>query len=637
MYSITLTASLLFALFCLSRGQTFSESRVGVKIIDEQYILVLHSKAGELFWSLEDRNQDEQADPRWYSVSGPKGVAIRSNPVLLELPNRNMSVVFVQGEDGQVYRGFVTVKTAKPVFSQWQQVANNLPADEGARLKGFDSVAVHMFQNQMYVFARSLTNSSHLYWSALSEAYTWSEWKMLGGGKALLNTDMAIAYNSFSKLLEAFMVSTDGYLYRSWQLKFDRWSSWTKTGYWAPKSDHAPVVHEMSSNMFNGKLNVFVHARDGTIHHIWQTTCDKVPNIWGWCTWSYWYTIGGSMPPTPEGVSNTLAIGNNIHLGIELFTTDVHGQVYKMWQIERHGKWSSWELVKGMSEYKVSNLVRVVDDITGWWAVYALNAEHQVLMITQHKELSVETNSVRYGGEVAVSWQIPVDEASHNDWIGIYPHGTDNRNYVDFYYVGGGQNPYQANMPTGEIKFTTYLPRGKYDVRYLPNRRYISAVSTPMVITTNPTEEAWVQVFHGLFRGFNLKNVSVETCVKDATDIEKDFELALTAFKERSIIKGLNMLGEVMKVAAKGMKDCGIMNSFVKRIEGFVADAVSCYKGNCLHFLIDIGKEILVLYENIYEIYGDMISAHNAFKMKAYSQGGYNVGRVVNACLALPR
>ena len=42
-----------------------------------------------------------------------------------------MSVVFVQGEDGQVYRGFVTVQTAKPVFSQWQQVGNNLPADEG--------------------------------------------------------------------------------------------------------------------------------------------------------------------------------------------------------------------------------------------------------------------------------------------------------------------------------------------------------------------------------------------------------------------------------------------------------------------------------------------------------------------------
>ena len=98
---------------------------------------------------------------------------------------------------------------------------------------------------------------------------------------------------------------------------FADWHSWDKTGYFAPKSTHAPVAHAMDTNMFNGRINVFVHGTDGKIHHIWQTTCDKVPNPWGWCTWSTWNTIGGSIPLVMNTI-NTLAIANNMHLGIEV-------------------------------------------------------------------------------------------------------------------------------------------------------------------------------------------------------------------------------------------------------------------------------------------------------------------------------
>ena len=44
-------------------------------------------------------------------------------------------------------------------------------------------------------------------------------------------------------------------------------------------------------------------------------------------------------------------------------------------------------------------------------------------------------------------------------------------------------------------------------------------------------------------------------------------------------------------------------------------------EGSCAHFVIDIGMEILVLYENSYEIYGDIKASINAFKVKAYEQG----------------
>ena len=42
-----------------------------------------------------------------------------------------------------------------------------------------------------------------------------------------------------------------------------------------------------------------------------------------------------------------------------------------------------------------------------------------------------------------------------------------------------------------------------------------------------------------------------------------------------------------------------------------------------MHFFIDVAKELLVLYENVYEIYGDIRGASNSFRYKFYAQGKY--------------
>jgi hypothetical protein len=39
--------------------------------------------------------------------------------------------------------------------------------------------------------------------------------------------------------------------------------------------------------------------------------------------------------------------------------------------------------------------------------------------------------------------------------------------YVDFYYVGGGQNPGKHAQATGSLTFTSFLPKGQYDYRYM--------------------------------------------------------------------------------------------------------------------------------------------------------------------------
>ena len=41
----------------------------------------------------------------------------------------------------------------------------------------------------------------------------------------------------------------------------------------------------------------------------------------------------------------------------------------------------------------------------------------------------------------------------------------------------------------------------------------------------------------------------------------------------------------------------------------------------CAKFLIDIGLEIVILYEDVYEIFGDIHGAHNSFNIEAYEQG----------------
>ena len=45
------------------------------------------------------------------------------------------------------------------------------------------------------------------------------------------------------------------------------------------------------------------------------------------------------------------------------------------------------------------------------------------------------------------------------------------------------------------------------------------------------------------------------------------------------------------------------------------------HAGNCVHFVIDVLHETLILFENAIEIYGDIQGADNSFKIQAYEQG----------------
>ena len=59
----------------------------------------------------------------------------------------------------------------------------------------------------------------------------------------------------------------------------------------------------------------------------------------------------------------------------------------------------------------------------------------------------------------------------------------------------------------------------------------------------------------------------------------------------------------------------------MKDLVEFIKDLIACTEGNCVNFGIDVGVELIILYEHIYEIYGDIQAASNSFKIDAYRQG----------------
>lgn len=73
----------------------------------------------------------------------------------------------------------------------------------------------------------------------------------------------------------------------------------------------------MGHSDFNGVVEVF--GREGnTLHHIHQTTCDKVKNPWGPCTWELeFHKLSDNLLSDPKS-PNPLSVSNNIHLGLEV-------------------------------------------------------------------------------------------------------------------------------------------------------------------------------------------------------------------------------------------------------------------------------------------------------------------------------
>ena len=70
------------------------------------------------------------------------------------------------------------------------------------------------------------------------------------------------------------------------------------------------------------------------------------------------------------------------------------------------------------------------------------------------------------------------------------------------------------------------------------------------------------------------------------------------------------------------------------KLQRYIDDLLDCIEGDCFNFVIDFVLEVIIIYKNRYEIYGDIHGAINSFQLlEAYQQGGLCIGRLVRACL----
>ena len=76
-------------------------------------------------------------------------------------------------------------------------------------------------------------------------------------------------------------------------------------------------------------------------------------------------------------------------------------------------------------------------------------------------------------------------------------------------------------------------------------------------------------------------------------------------------------------MSALKLQFSGYFLTFCNVVNKIIFSTLLCHLGlgNCVHFVIDVVDEILILFENVYEIYGDIQGASNSFKINAYEQG----------------
>ena len=200
-------------------------------------------------------------------------------------------------------------------------LTTDLPANLDSKKQSLDPIQAVTLKNETFLFVRTLTNTSQVYWNRFNGTLKFAnnKWKRLGDGSNYLTFDPYAAVNTFLDRVEVFGVFDTKHVLHTWQDGSNSFNDeWIKLGGpFSPKFNSVPVVYQMGHSDFNGVLNLFVRGQDGRTHHIAQTTCDKVKNVWGPCTWNTFHGIG-SNPPSNEDLENPFTASRSIHRGIEV-------------------------------------------------------------------------------------------------------------------------------------------------------------------------------------------------------------------------------------------------------------------------------------------------------------------------------
>ena len=154
-------------------------------------------------------------------------------------------------------------------------------------------------------------------------------WEPLGSGYQI--TEIAVGRNQDGRL-EVFGIDNHGTLLHTWQTTPS--GSWV--GGWEPLGSGYQITQVAVGRNYDGRLEVFGIDNHGTLLHTWQTT----PG-------ANWFTGGqGGWEPLGSGYQITqVAVGYNYDGRMEVFGVANQGTLLHTWQTTPSGSWvdGGWE------------------------------------------------------------------------------------------------------------------------------------------------------------------------------------------------------------------------------------------------------------------------------------------------------
>jgi hypothetical protein len=157
---------------------------------------------------------------------------------------------------------------------------------------------------------------------------SWSELISFGTVPHGLVERPALALSADGRL-ELFAVSTDGYLWHLWQEEVgigSAWSEWVNAG----NAGVGFVDHPVVGASADGRLELFIAGRDGTMWHMWQTVASN-----GWSAWTSADSAGGGFGFAP-------GLGRSGDGRLELFAVGRDGHLWHKYQTAASNGWSGW-------------------------------------------------------------------------------------------------------------------------------------------------------------------------------------------------------------------------------------------------------------------------------------------------------
>jgi hypothetical protein len=173
-----------------------------------------------------------------------------------------------------------------------------------------------------------------------------------------------------SGALEVFGVAQDDQLHHIWQTSAGGgWSAWASLG--APPAGLSIGDPRVISNL-DGRLEVFLQAKDGAIWHVWQTTPSGA--------WSAWSSLGKPAVAISNGAPFP---GRNADGRLETFATGADGNLYHIWQGSPGGGWSAWAQQAHPAGIQVWGLGSIFNNQNGAFQVSAIGSDGALWTIAQ--------------------------------------------------------------------------------------------------------------------------------------------------------------------------------------------------------------------------------------------------------------